>query len=86
MTTIVVHYQQGSGWPVCGERPMSYDSTEALHQVTCQKCLGVITPNFTRTSGDAPCAKCGVILRKHPHMKFGILELFRHCDGTWMKL
>lgn len=82
----MIHYQQGQYWPVCGERPLSYDSTEALHQVTCQKCLDIITPTFTRASGDVVCDRCGKTGYKHPHMKFGVLELFRRCDGAWVKL
>jgi hypothetical protein len=86
VSKLLIHYQQGDGWPVCGERPMSYDSTEALALVECQKCLDVITPTFTRAGGTAVCERCEKPLCKHPHMKFGALELFKMCDGSWVKL
>lgn len=80
-----VHYQQDNRWPVCGEIPISYDSTEALAEVTCQKCLDVITPPFIRGSGESVCERCEKPMFKHPHIKFGGLELFRRCDGVWIK-
>jgi hypothetical protein len=36
---MIVHYQLGQGWPLCGERPVSYDSTAVWPFVTCLKCL-----------------------------------------------
>lgn len=39
MSDPIIHYQQGNGWPICGERPLCYDSTEVWRLVTCPKCL-----------------------------------------------
>ena len=39
VTTRPVHYQKTHrDWPVCGERPISYDSTAVWDLVTCPKC------------------------------------------------
>ncbi len=38
--TLPVHYQDHpTDWPICGEMPISYDSTAHWNLVTCPKCL-----------------------------------------------
>jgi hypothetical protein len=81
----MIHYQQDNRWPICGERPLSYDSTEALAVVTCPKCLEILTPNFIRGSGLDVCERCEKTLYEHPSIHVGLLLLFRRCDGTWFK-
>lgn len=47
-------------------------------------------PPFRRAAQDAICKTCGKEFRKHHHEKFGegdfALELFKLCDGEWVKL
>lgn len=84
-----VHYEQAAALrphPVCGFRGFCYDSTTHLQEVTCPKCLEILTPDFMRSGGEAVCERCEKTLRQHPHMKFGTLELHRRCDGRWVKL
>jgi hypothetical protein len=47
-------------------------------------------PEYHRAGQDCICDICGKEYRKHPHEKFGdgdfALELFKKCNGEWVKL